>query len=261
MNDSEIKQYWEENAEAWTALSRAGYDVYRDHVNAPAFLKMLPLVKGQKGMDIGCGEGHNTRLVAQQGAILTGIDISEAFIKQAISKETEHPLGIKYQVSSGQKMDFTEGSFDFCMATMSLMDMADPIKAIGEAYRVLKPGGFFQFSISHPCFATPKWKWLRDESGRKSALACGDYFLQPKDSIEKWIFGAAPDEEKKKYPLFKTPRFTLILSNWINFLIKAGFTIEELCEPYPDEETANKCPDVADASIVAYFLIIRCRKP
>ena len=42
---------------------------------------------------------------------------------------------------------------------MSLMDIAVTEVAIAEAYRVIKPDSFFQFSISHPCFATPKWEW------------------------------------------------------------------------------------------------------
>ena len=38
---------------------------------------MLPDVRGLAGLDIGCGEGHNTRLLAGRGARLTAIDISE----------------------------------------------------------------------------------------------------------------------------------------------------------------------------------------
>jgi len=261
MDDLEVKQYWEQNAEAWTALSRAGYDLYRDVINAPTFLKMLPDVKGQKGLDIGCGEGYNTRLVAQKGAKLTGIDISETFVDHARELDVQEPLGIDYRVCSASEMQFPDNNFNFCVATMSLMDMPDPSKAIVEAYRVLKPGGFFQFSISHPCFATSKWQWQKDEKGRRSALLCGDYFIRQNGNIEQWIFGAAPDEEKDKYPPFKIPRFTMILSDWVNTLIKTGFRIEELCEPHPDEATVQKYPSVADAAIIAYFLIIRCRKP
>ena len=60
MKHTDVKRYWEENAEAWTRLSRRGYDVYRDHLNTPAFLAMLPDVRGLAGLDIGCGEGNNT---------------------------------------------------------------------------------------------------------------------------------------------------------------------------------------------------------
>src|SRR5437762_2935974 len=68
MDHIEVGAYWDGNAEAWTKLSRAGYDVYRDHLNTPAFFEMLPDVHGHDGLDIGCGEGHNTRLLAQRGA-------------------------------------------------------------------------------------------------------------------------------------------------------------------------------------------------
>src|SRR6185295_14532567 len=62
MTHEEAGKFWNENANTWTALARAGYDVYRDYVNTPAFLEMLPEVRGLEGLDIGCGEGHNTRL-------------------------------------------------------------------------------------------------------------------------------------------------------------------------------------------------------
>ena len=42
MNHKEVGRYWDKNAEVWTRLSRAGYDVYRDYLNTPAFFKMLP---------------------------------------------------------------------------------------------------------------------------------------------------------------------------------------------------------------------------
>lgn len=68
MDHEEVGRFWNENAETWTRLARAGYDVYRDHFNSPAFLELLPDVRGLAGLDIGCGEGHNTRLLARRGA-------------------------------------------------------------------------------------------------------------------------------------------------------------------------------------------------
>ena len=67
MNHEEAGRYWNENAATWTRLARAGYDVYRDYLNTPAFFHLLPAVGGLSGLDIGCGEGHNTRLLARRG--------------------------------------------------------------------------------------------------------------------------------------------------------------------------------------------------
>jgi trans-aconitate methyltransferase len=64
MDHEEAGRYWNGTADAWTELARAGYDVYRDHLNTPAFFASLPDVSGLCGLDIGCGEGHNTRLLA-----------------------------------------------------------------------------------------------------------------------------------------------------------------------------------------------------
>src|SRR3954447_16702553 len=100
MNHEEVGRYWNANADAWTKLARAGYDVYRDHLNTPAFFDLLPDVAGRAGLDIGCGEGHNTRLLARRGARVTAVDIAEAFIAHARKAEAREPLGIDYRVAS-----------------------------------------------------------------------------------------------------------------------------------------------------------------
>jgi SAM-dependent methyltransferase len=76
MDHEEVGRHWEVNSEAWTRLTRAGYDVARDGLNTPAFLEMLPEADGRSGLDVGCGVGHNTRLVAERGARMVGVDIS-----------------------------------------------------------------------------------------------------------------------------------------------------------------------------------------
>jgi len=46
MDHREVGRYWNENADNWTALARAGFDVYRDLLNTPAFFELLPDVNG-----------------------------------------------------------------------------------------------------------------------------------------------------------------------------------------------------------------------
>ncbi|HXM40987.1 MAG TPA: class I SAM-dependent methyltransferase [Bryobacteraceae bacterium] len=88
MDDSEAGRYWEQNAEAWTRLCRQGYDVYRDLFNTPAFLEMLPDVGGLTGLDLGCGEGHNTRLLAQRRAQMWAVDVAPTFVRHACAKRS-----------------------------------------------------------------------------------------------------------------------------------------------------------------------------
>jgi len=259
MNNKEVGKYWDENAEAWTILARQGYDLYRDYLNTPAFFEMLPDVKGLKGIDIGCGEGHNTRLLAQKGADITAIDISKTFIKYAEEEESKNPLGIKYSIADASELPLKNSTFDFATAFMSLMDVLKLEKTISEIYRVLKPGGFLQFSINHPCFATPHRKNLRDADGLTYAIEVGSYF-ENKNLIEEWTFSAAPDELKNSFPKFKVPRFPITISEWFNILIKNGFNIEYVNEPKPDDEIVKKFSYLQDAQVVSYFLQVRCRK-
>ena len=261
MDHKEAGAYWEQNAEAWTLLARNGYDIYRDYINTPAFFEMLPNVQGKKGLDIGCGEGHNTRLLAQRGAHLSAIDISSTFIQKAQEAEAATRLGIQYAVASAVALPFADDTFDFATGFMSFMDVPEIEKVISEAYRVLKSGGFLQFSISHPCFDTPHRKNIRNPTGQTYAVEVGDYFRNRNGEIEEWIFRSAPEHIRSGLPKFKTPKFTHTLSEWMNMLIDSGFVIERLAEPRASDDTVAKQPKLQDSQVVAYFLHFRCRKP
>src|SRR5215472_9808894 len=119
MNHQEAGRFWNANANPWTKLARAGYDVYRDYLNTPAFFEMLPDVAKMSGLDIGCGEGHNTRLLARRGARVTGNDIAEDFITHARQAESQDPLGITYHVASAVELPFSNAAFDFATGFMS----------------------------------------------------------------------------------------------------------------------------------------------
>jgi SAM-dependent methyltransferase len=261
MDHAEVGRYWNGNAEVWTRLARAGYDYYRDYLNTPAFLAMLPPVGGLRGLDLGCGEGHNTRLVAQEGARMVALDIAQVFVEHAQALEAQNPVGIRYLAASAVELPFPAEAFDFATATMSLMDIPEPGAVLAEVYRVLKPGGFFQFSICHPCFDTPHRRNLRDEQGITYAIEVGDYYRGLKGEVMEWLFGAAPPEVKAGLPKFQVPRFHRTLSQWLNFIVEAGFRLERVEEPRPDDETVRQCPDLQDAQVVSYFLHIRVRKP
>ncbi len=260
MDETEVARYWNGNAEAWTEMSRAGIDFYRDHLNTPAFMAMLPEVRGLRGLDLGCGEGYNTRQLAGLGARITGIDISEAFIGYARESERADPLGIDYQIASAQSLPFADGRFDFTTGIMSLMDMPDPARVLQESHRVLKSDGFLQFSIAHPCYYTPHRRNLRGPDGLTYAVEVGDYFSDRNGEVDRWTFGNAPEHLKQKFDDFETPRFTKTVSAWLNLLIDTGFALERLEEPRPSPETIEKHPDLQDASVVAYFLHVRVRK-
>jgi SAM-dependent methyltransferase len=139
----DTRALWNANAAAWTDLSRAGFDRYRDLVNTPAFFRLLPPVGGLTCLDLGCGEGHNTRLLAGQGACVAALDVAESFITAAAGQDRSR---IRYTVGDGTALPFRASAFDAVTAFMSLMDVAEPERTLGEVARVLRPGGFVPFS-------------------------------------------------------------------------------------------------------------------
>lgn len=260
IDEETVKECWEQNAKTWTELVRSGYDVYRDQLNTPRFLELLPDVKGKTGLDIGCGEGTNTRKLANLGAKMEAIDISETFVRVANEVEEKDSKGIEFVQSPAQNLPFPDNAFNFAAAFMSMMDMADLETAIMETFRVLKPGGFFQFSISHPCFDLPFRKKVFDDQGNEIAVQLGGYFdTQPR--IFEWQFSSMSNQLKESLPKFKNPYIRRTLSEWFNILTGTGFVVEMVDEPHASTEQAKKCPAIADTRIVPHFLVIRVRKP
>jgi SAM-dependent methyltransferase len=248
----DTKSEWEANSESWTTLTRSGHDRYRDLVNTPAFFSMLPPIDGLRCLDLGCGEGHNTRLLHLAGGRAIGLDIVEAFARASIDCEPAIPT----VVGNGCSLPFQDASFDVVTAFMSLMDLADPEAALREISRVLRAGGFTQFSIGHPVSTTPIRQWCADPTGKRSSLQIGDYFSEG-PVTDRWVFGTAPDGARP----FTSTLARRTVSTWLNMIIDCGLRITRVAEPFADEATAAEHPDVADTRIVPYFLILRAHKP
>jgi 2-polyprenyl-3-methyl-5-hydroxy-6-metoxy-1,4-benzoquinol methylase len=220
---------------------------------------MLPDVRGARGLDIGCGEGANTRTVARLGARLSGIDIAQTFIASAQECERTDPLGIEYEVASATDLPFADASFDFATAFMSLMDLAAHEKALSEASRVIRPRGFLQFSIIHPCFSPPDRRPIHDHNGALVGVELRDYYVR-REWVEEWTFGAAPPDELARWPKFRIACFHRTLSDWVSAIVAAGLVVDGLDEPRPSDDAIARAPRVALMRDVPLFMIVRCRK-
>jgi 2-polyprenyl-3-methyl-5-hydroxy-6-metoxy-1,4-benzoquinol methylase len=96
LDEAAVAAAWDRNAALWTEEVRSGFDLYRELYTLPAFLDFMPSIAGKQVIDLGCGEGSNTRRFAQLGGTMTGIDLSPEMIKRARQREEEAPLGITY---------------------------------------------------------------------------------------------------------------------------------------------------------------------
>jgi ubiquinone/menaquinone biosynthesis C-methylase UbiE len=238
LSEEDVARHWDAIADQWADHVRRGWDVFRDRLNNPAFFELLGDVRGELVLDAGCGEGYNTRLLAKSGARVTGFDISPRMIELAREEEGREPLGVRYEAASFSDLPaFQDESFDVVVSTMALMDGPDFDDALREFRRILKPGGDFLFSITHPCFMTKGFGWLDGADGNRAKLLVSDYFEAP-PWVERWRFQSAPEDEA----LFAIPVFPRTLSDYVNGLINAGFVLREIHEPRPSEEACRAYP-------------------
>ena len=109
-------------------------------------------------LDVGCGPGYVSAVVAERGALPVGLDFSREMI--AIAREM-FPR-IEFREGDAQDLPFAEASFDRVLANFALLHVAHPDRACAEACRVLKPGGKFAFTVWAPAAESPYAKIIDD---------------------------------------------------------------------------------------------------
>jgi SAM-dependent methyltransferase len=108
---------------------------------------------GQRVLDLACGSGRITPWLAERGARMTGVELSAGLLAQARAAEADRPLGIRYLDGDATDTQWWDGvPFDGVLCHMALMDIDDLAGALATVAAVLAPGGWFSFSILHPCF-------------------------------------------------------------------------------------------------------------
>ncbi len=99
-------------------------------------------VDGKRVLDIGCGGGILAEALAQQGALVTGIDMAELSLKVARLHLHESALEIDYQLTTVEAFaEYNEAQFDIVTCLEMLEHVPDPASVITSAVRLLKPGG------------------------------------------------------------------------------------------------------------------------
>jgi SAM-dependent methyltransferase len=106
------------------------------------FLDWLDLPKGLQCLDVGCGNGAFTEVLAAQvtPSELTGVDPSKEQI--AFAKIREGARRAHFRVGDAQALPFPDGSFDVVIMALVISFVPDPAKAVAEMARVARPGGW-----------------------------------------------------------------------------------------------------------------------
>jgi ubiquinone/menaquinone biosynthesis C-methylase UbiE len=111
-------------------------------VGEPLLKKLLPTsLKDKKVLDIATGSGLFAVQFVKDGADVTAIDLTNYAVMESKTNLRLRNLSAEVLQMDAQNMTFPDNSFDFVNAWGCLMHMPDTDKAVGEIYRVLKPGG------------------------------------------------------------------------------------------------------------------------
>lgn len=150
------------------------------------FSNILDLVGDAKKkiiLDAGCGEGRLSRLLAEQGAVVYGCDVSSTMINEANLNESTQPQGIKYFVHDLTDPFPATITYDVVIANLVLFNVHDLNAVIDNVSRILKPDGKFIFSLLHPCFNMTKGQWYNLRYiGRKGGKIVFDIKKSYKDN-------------------------------------------------------------------------------
>lgn len=208
--------------------------------------QMLPVFKGKRVLDLGCGFGWHCRYALEQGAVYAlGIDISEKMLQEA--RQRNQDPRIDYKCTAIEDFDYTPESFDIVISSLTFHYLESFDDICRKVHRCLTPGGNFVFSVEHPIFtARGNQDWIYDENGTALYWPVDRYFTEGKRTA--YFLG----EEVTKF--HKT------LTTYVNGLIQSGFEITALREPEPDPALFGRIPGMKDELRRPMMLIIAAVK-
>jgi SAM-dependent methyltransferase len=206
----------------------AEHSAYNAHYDRPAVLGLLGDVAGRRILDVGCGSGLYAAELAHRGADVVGFDASVRLVELA-----------RQRVGSGADLRvhdvrdpvdwLGDESMDEAIMALMLHHLDDPVPALREVHRVLRPGGRLVVSTVHP---VADWR----QSG-------GSYFT---DEMIDDTWNAGWRVRFRRAPL----------TRWCAEFWEAGFLIERLVEPLPAESMRDRFPDTYDKLTVEPFFIV-----
>jgi ubiquinone/menaquinone biosynthesis C-methylase UbiE len=111
-----------------------------------AYLPRLPLAHARRILALGCGTGIEVRalrLLARPDTAIIGIDHSPALIDAARRLTTDEGLAdnVTYQVGDAHHTPYGDAEFDIITLHTLISHVEDPLRVLGEARRLVRPGG------------------------------------------------------------------------------------------------------------------------
>jgi len=119
------------------------------------------IFKDKKTLEIGVGLGADHQQLAEAGAKLSGIDLTERAINHTKRRFDLNGLDSELAIGDAENLAFKDETFDAVYSWGVLHHSPNTKKAIREVYRVLKPNGIFKIMIYHKYSIIGFMLWLR----------------------------------------------------------------------------------------------------
>jgi SAM-dependent methyltransferase len=170
---------------------------------------LLGDVHGRRVLDVGCGGAQSTRWLASCGARVVGFDLSAGMLRAGRGRPV--PL----LQADATRLPFADAAFDLaCSAYGAVPFVEDPAAVMREVARVLRPGGRWVFSATHPV----RWAFP-DDPGEHGLTATRSYFDR------------TPYRETDEDGTLTYAEHHRTLGDRVRDLVAAGFVVEDLVEP------------------------------
>ena len=198
------------------------------HMGMNAIFDLIGTVEGKRVCDLACGEGYFSRTLAERGALVTGVDISNVLLEharqRALAQQRAGNLPITYIHDDAQSLTkIADQSFDVVVCNMALMDIPDIERTLSAVHRVLSAGGSFAFAILHPCFESPfhipESPIEINQNGEFVAVRVMHY-------LEEGYWNSGGDGMRGRVGAYHRT-----ISTYVNALLSSGFQITGMAEP------------------------------
>jgi len=128
-------------SEDWLKKSRMAEGIVSD------FVRRVEAVEGKRILDIGFGNGLTLKAFADQGGVMSGLEVSKSLFSIATDVLSNYGVSADLKTYDGFTFPFANESFDFIYSVSVLEHVDDPVAVLKEASRVLRYGGSFYLAF------------------------------------------------------------------------------------------------------------------
>ncbi len=177
---------------------------------------VLGEVAGRDVLEVGSGAGQCSRWVRARGGRAIGLDLSFRQLQHARRIDDETGVRVPSVLGTATALPFANASFDVVFSSFGALQFVHEIDvAVAETARVLRPGGRFAFSITHPT------RWMFSDDPTEAGLVASQSYWDRTPYVEV-------DDATGLVTYVEHHR---TLGDWVSLLAGAGFAITALLEP------------------------------